>query len=152
MNSPPVCEQTLHTTWRVNFFNNMSLNFTDEDDVLRNTAPFSRSSASSANPASTTAPVLTTSYVAPVEVDQWAKPPMWTKDAVIALLQEVGNHGANTPGYRETQKRFDSVVQALQSRGYLFSNARVAQHKFNDLLAEYKRKMNKRGAESGVEV
>ena len=51
----------------------------------------------------------------------------WTKELDLALLEEVGNCGAHTPGHNQATKCCKYVLAALKSHGMPFDNHRTVQ-------------------------
>ncbi len=84
------------------------------------------------------------------QVAEVAKP-TWTSDALLALAEEMSNHGAHILAYGEVEKRWKDVLEAMQNRGYHYSYFRTLQRRFDRLLEEYKKSASERAKVSGVE-
>jgi hypothetical protein len=48
--------------------------------------------------------------------------PTWTPEALLALAEEIGNHGAHITAYREVEKQWKDVLEAMKNHGYIFLN------------------------------
>ena len=75
----------------------------------------------------------------------------WTKELDLALLEEVGNCGAHTPGHNQATKCWENVLAALKSRGMPFDNHRTVQRRFIVLKEKFIKKMADQEATAGIE-
>jgi len=75
----------------------------------------------------------------------------WTRELDIALLEEVGNLGAHTPGHNQATKCWLNVLEALKSRGGPYDNHRTIQRRFYTLKDKFVSDRAKREATSGRE-
>ncbi len=75
----------------------------------------------------------------------------WTRELDIALLEEVGNLGAHTPGHNQATKCWLNVLEALKSRGVPYDNHRTIQRRFYTLKDKFVSDRAKREATSGRE-
>jgi len=72
-------------------------------------------------------------------------------ESLLALAEEMQNHGAHIPAYGEVEKRWKEVVEAMKNCGYSFTNFCTLQHRFERLLEKFRKKRNERAGVSGVE-
>jgi hypothetical protein len=77
--------------------------------------------------------------------------PTWTSEALLALAEETSNHGAHIPEYGAVEKRWKEVLEAMQNRGFNFSNFRTLQRRFDRLMEEFKKGSRAKATTSGVE-
>jgi hypothetical protein len=79
------------------------------------------------------------------------KPRGWTAELDIALLEEVGNCCAHTPGQNQATKCWENVLVALKNRGIPFDSYRTVQRRWSSLKDKFIKERAKQEATAGVE-